>query len=149
MEDWNVAIDLKKAGQNLVAIPLIWLGVIFIAGLTAKPWVIETFGLVTTAQADDDKRQILKKVEELDKRVGVVAKTQMDHIKEFRIANAYALVRSTMEDMQEHDDRRNDTREWEREAEVLRHRVELAEEYKECVIHDRPDCQLIQRELWN
>ncbi len=149
MEQKNMnPIDLSKGKHQLITVPIILLAFLFSAGFLAKEKVATVFGLVTHAQADEDKREIKQDIEELVAVVGEVQTVQTEHIIEFRVANSFQMISAANTELKNHMLDELNTPGWLATKDKLESRLQLSIDYKNCILNNRPNCNLLQRQLW-
>jgi hypothetical protein len=69
---------------------------------------------------------------------------------EVRLTAAFQLERSIKYDLEAHKSQSPETRDptWREDVSRLERQLILATDYKECVLYERPNCDHLQRQLW-
>ena len=129
--------------HQLLTLPAIWLFAIFIAGWVSKSWIVGQLGMVTIAQASEDKKEI-------EDKIVILSATVDEHVQEFKFANAFQMERAYQEDLEKHLTENLQTPAWLAQKRKLESKVFTAGEYKTCVLENKPKtvCDLLQRQLW-
>ena len=132
--------------------PVMWLIVIAASIWMAKPWVVETFAdtfdFITTAEADEQTKEIKEELAVQGKAITVLADRMDVFSNEYRMDNAVVTLRNAKRDLELHKAEALNTRSWAQQLRNLDEKVTLAEEYKSCLQGNQPNCHLIQRQLW-
>jgi hypothetical protein len=130
-------IDLRDVKHQLITLPFLWLAAIFVAGWLAKPWLASAMGFVTVAQAQEQAQAFT-----------VLGEQVNAHITEYRMDKAYIMIRNTERDLSDHEAEKLNTPAWRESRRELTRKVRLAHEYKVCLQDEKPNCNLIQRQIW-
>ena len=69
---------------------------------------------------------------------------------EFRLTAAFQLEHSIKTDLEAHENQPIEKRDmnWVEDVRNLKRRLSLATQYKNCVLHEEPNCDLLQRQLY-
>ena len=143
-------INLETIKNSKVTMPLVWVFVLFIAGWKGPDVLNEYLDNVffTLAQADEHTAAVTKQIKSIGAAQVQSASQLNSHITEFRLMAAVQAVRAYQEDLAKHRATTNNGNGWIVRETALENKVELAKEYKNCILNDRPNCDLLQRQLW-
>lgn len=156
-EDMNVPVNIAKLKSHPVTMPLMWVGVIFMAGWMIRPAMIaymET-DFFTKAEAAEHVDDIAQKLDKIEAKMEKAEARQVQqdrkieaHISEFRAATAFQMVRGLEADLARHQEANDGGEGWARENRHLQEQVKLAHEYKDCIMHRLNHCDVIQKQIW-
>lgn len=141
-------IDLSKAAHQLVTIPGTWLAVIFLAGWIGKPWLADAVGFIPRAEADKQHKELIDAGDLRDRAILDIGSKVDDLALEVRVNVAFQMVSTLEEKLASHQAEDQNTPGWRDEGRRLKARVTLARQYKDCLVNKRPNCHLLQRQLW-
>ncbi len=145
-----LAIDLSKATKHPVTMPAIWLVAIFLAGWMGKPIIMDWGGEIffTKVEAADHITAVNEKLDRIEQNSTKNAKVMTDHITEFQSTAAFQVLRGLENDLARHKLDKQRTVAWQERTDNLEHMVALAHEYKNCLVNVRPNCHLIQKQIF-
>ena len=140
----NPSLSLKTIKEH----PII--SAVFAAGLISfgsiwgvlRPLVFEDLALefVTKAYADEQISNLEIKVNDLSEKFD-------GHIVEFRVTNAFALEQGFKADLDRHNAMDTDTPGRSTDISAVSRKLDLATQYKNCLLAERPNCDVIQKQV--
>lgn len=141
--------------KNLwITVPVSALLCLFVAGLLAPEWVATSFRLSTKAEAQEHAQnmegeisQVKGQVSEVQQSVGRLSDRFDDHVVEFRVANASAMLSALRAQRDAHEDSPENTVRWRTRQTQLAEQVRVAEEYSQCLMREQHNCRLLQGQL--
>jgi hypothetical protein len=144
------AIQLDKIRNHPVTMPMFWIGVIFLAGWLGRPAAVDymTADFFTQVQAAEHTQNVTKQLDSLEKRQVAGMGALDDHIEEYRAASAYQLERSLAADLRRHQENPNRGTAWAEQERKLLAKVQLAKQYRNCLMNENPNCHLIQKQIF-
>jgi len=128
-----------------------------------RPALIEDLALdfVTTASAQSTHKDIQDQVvqgqevmglriDRLEGKIDVNSYTVKSLQTEFRLTAAFQLEHSIKIDLENHESQSTEQRDsnWSSDVRKLRRRLTLATSYKDCILNESPNCELLQRQLY-
>ncbi len=143
-------VSLLKLKDHPVTVPLIWLGIIFMSGWLGKPMAKAALAaeFYTQDQARAHVNQVTSRLDTIENTQGRMSKTMDADISERKAAGAFQLLRALSADLAAHRQLPKTAPGWSERDRLLVEQVDLAHEYKDCVMNERPKCDIIQRQIF-
>jgi len=128
------------------------LGVIFVAGVMAKPWAVEQISVdfFTKAEAANHVQAVNKRLDTVESQLVRNSSAINGLSTEVRVSAAFQMKRGIQDDLDKHNTHKPTptTERWRETQRHLEGRLRLANEYKDCVLKENKNCDLLQRQLW-
>lgn len=123
------------------------LGIMLVIG---EPYMREKLSVhfFTQAQAKEHIEDITDKLTDLEKEQKLTNKAIAKLSTTFDAQNAFNMVRGLEADLVRHLANKQDTQNWREDKTHLESQVTLSHDYKNCVMNSRPNCGLIQQQIF-
>lgn len=106
-----------------------------------KPWIVTNLGLMDAGAAEKRIGGIEQSVDDLSQKVDTISL-------EIRMMNAIQMVSRAELELSSHSAQEVQDLDWRIKDDKLKSRLNIAEQYKECVLKEEVNCHLLQKQLW-
>ena len=146
------AIGYSEIKNHPIKVTLGLLGVIFVAGMSAKPWMVEQISMdfFTKAEAANHTQSVNKRLDTMEVQLKGNSNAINGLTTEVRVSAAFQMQRGIQDDLNKHIAHKPspETSRWRDTKRHLEERLRLATEYKNCVLQESRNCALLQGQLW-
>lgn len=121
-----------------------------VAGWTfMRPAIIEDLSadFVTKSEATELNSQVTKRLDTLEEELSLNKDAVNSLAIEVRVSAAFQMERSFKNDLAEHRREKIDDPGWRQAERNLQEKVILAERYRDCLLHNDINCDILQRQL--